>query len=198
MEARSPPHAGPQLRADPPDPPKSAPVPNVKLKGIVPQASAQPLAVSFLARHFPAGPQLPSVLSKQWILPSFPSSRPSIPLSAIAQMDGLLHSCLGVRIERDVCASSLEQAFCGVFGRSALLAASTYVGLYVCQFDMLAATVNVVATNNGCGLFIVPTWPDHGPQISTTKNSRPLSWFRTLKAHARVEFLLSSDFWLRS
>ena len=177
------------------EPPDPAPLPKVKLKGSIPQPSGRSQGLSFLAKAFPSGPRDPTPLTKQWVLPSFLLPRPKIPLSAIAQIDGLLHSCLGVRIERDVCALSSEDAFCDVFGRDDLLATSTFVGLYVCNFDLLAETVNVVATNNSCGLFVVPTWPDHGSLIVSNKDTSPSSWFRVLKAAARIEFQLSPSFW---
>jgi hypothetical protein len=53
----------------------------------------------------------------EWQLPvwEFPlewEERPSVAFSLVQQIDGLLHRCRGVRIERDVCAPSKEHAVC--------------------------------------------------------------------------------------
>lgn len=125
-------------------------------------------------------------------------ARPTTPFSIIAQMDGIMNAILGVRLERDVCATSAAESRCITFGRPSWLACSTFVGLYEPRPDQTAKTVAMAASHHAFGLFVVPVWPDQGPSIVRPKKQMAktippeMSWFQLLRRYSLLEFNLCS------
>jgi hypothetical protein len=82
--------------------------------------------------------------------------RPRIHYSFILQIDGLLHSCFRLRLERDVCALPCDVTFCNALGPG-VSPASTFCGLYWPPPDLLAAVILAVKHERGYGVFIGPS-----------------------------------------
>ena len=63
--------------------------------------------------------------------------------SVVAQMDGLCdsHALLGLRMERDVYATSEEWSVCALFGLRSFISCSTFCGLYFPPVGMVEALV---------------------------------------------------------
>jgi hypothetical protein len=77
-------------------------------------------------------------------------------LSLVAQMDGLVYSLLGVRLERNVFAGSLSSSYCMNWGCSPYHSWSTFVGIFYPSFFNLESMVAAAVSHQCCGLFIVP------------------------------------------
>jgi hypothetical protein len=133
-----------------------------------------------------ADPDLKPV--RRWTLPIPSRPRTTLPFSALAQADGLLYACLGVRAERDVFAPSAKAAGCAVFGCPSWFSPSTFVGLYHCHFSLLNDTVAAVAANHACGLFFVPSWQDQGAGVVLNDEGKHSSWYRALHLNSLLVF----------
>ena len=81
------------------------------------------------------------------------STRPRIHHSIIVQMDGLLFAVFRLRLERDVCAASLQESFCVNFG-SGVSPASTFCGLFMPPTPMLNAVLIAAKHERGYGVFV--------------------------------------------
>ena len=75
--------------------------------------------------------------------------------SVILQIDGLLFACFRLRLERDVCAQSIDDSFCSSFGAGSS-PASTFCGLYMPIADLLRDVIQAVKIERGFGIFIGP------------------------------------------
>ena len=88
--------------------------------------------------------------------------KPRLHYSIIIQMDGLLHVVYRQRLERDVCATSLDEAFCVFVGPGAS-PASTFCGLFMPAPQDLDAVIGSARAERGMGIFVGPA--DH-PSLS--------------------------------
>lgn len=75
--------------------------------------------------------------------------------SFIVQVDGLLHAVFRLRLERDVCGTSVS-SYCPMFG-AGLSAASTFCGLFLPWPSPLSAIITAVKAERGYGVFAGPT-----------------------------------------
>lgn len=75
--------------------------------------------------------------------------------SFIVQVDGLLHAVFRLRLERDVCGTSVS-SYCPKFG-AGLSAASTFCGLFLPWPSPLSAIITAVKAERGYGVFAGPT-----------------------------------------
>lgn len=125
----------------------------------------------------------------------------SVHFSVVSQMDGLIFSVLGGRLEWDVLATSRSSAVCEVFGRKPYMSCSSALGWYLCDFSQIHLMVAMVASHRGCGAFVVPSKPVEGamlgfsPSFSKTRGGsrRPdMWWFDYLMSKAVMVFTLDS------
>jgi hypothetical protein len=117
---------------------------------------------------------------------------PRLHLSFVAQMDGLIYSLFGVRVERDVFAPSLALSFCQVWGAPDWVSWSSFVGLFYAAPEAVESVVATAMSHQACGLFIVPVWPSHGREIvPASKVLKGGTWFSCLREHALLEFAIS-------
>ena len=72
--------------------------------------------------------------------------------SLISQIDGLLFSLLGIRLNRDVLAPVPAEAQCAFYGRGESESCSAFLGLYVSDYR----AVQVAVRHHACGVFVVP------------------------------------------
>ena len=79
--------------------------------------------------------------------------RPTLHHSVILQIDGLLHACFRLRLERDVCVLPNDIPFCHVSGPG-LSPASTFCGLYWPAPPLLTAVLRAVKLERGYGVFV--------------------------------------------
>ena len=94
-----------------------------------------------------------------------------IPASVVGQIDGLMKSLLGLRVERDVCAKVKEEACCVEFGCPQWESWSAFTGIY-CPGGRdadLSRMVSKAELEHACGVFVVPHL-----QFKT--------WYKTLEA----------------
>ena len=89
-------------------------------------------------------------------------------LSILAQMDGLVYSLLGVRLERDVFAPSRQESYCSNWGCPPFTSWSTFIGIYYPAAKDIDTLVATAITHQCCGLFVVPVWPAQGPAPDCT------------------------------
>ena len=68
---------------------------------------------------------------------------------------------------------------------------STFVGIFYPAFHELDTMVAAAASNQSCGLFIVPIWPEEGRTVSFA-SEEPTTWYRLLKRHALLTFAIES------
>ena len=108
-----------------------------------------------------------------------------------SQMDGLLWAIWRVRIERDVCAGSLDQSVCDVFGLEGYRSCAAFCGLYAADPQYMPGVVGVVAKHRGMGVFVVPVRPKAAPVIEDGKVAVP--WYDYLMRHARLVVGLPRD-----
>ena len=99
------------------------------------------------------------------------AARPPLHHSLVLQIDGLLHACFRLRLERDVCALSSDTTFCEATGPS-VSPASTFCGLYWPTPHLLTAVLNAVKLERGYGVFIGPAGCDSWNLLTTTPNQR--------------------------
>ena len=103
----------------------------------------------------------------------------SVHHSIVAQIDGLLHACFRVRLERDVCARDSRSSLCSLWGPPPFNSpASTACGLYMPALEDIHMYVQLIHAQRGCGIFIVPHFTDHGPVLDFSGES----WLRTLRS----------------
>ena len=131
----------------------------------------------------------------------------SVHFSIVSQIDGLIFSVLGGRVEWDVLATSRSSAVCDVFGREPYMSCSSALGWYLCDFSQIHLMVAMVASHRGCGVFVVPTRPTEGamfefsPSFAKTRGGvkRPdMWWYDYLMSKAVMVFTLGSGALLRT
>ncbi len=103
--------------------------------------------------------------------------------SLVSQIDGLCFSLCRMRIERDVLASCLEDAYCANFGRASFESASSFDGLYFGAASAVHAAVLCACAEHGRGVFVVI---DPG-------QAHRLDWQIMLFKHSRLQFVLPPD-----
>ena len=81
--------------------------------------------------------------------------RPDLHHSIFLQIDGLLHACFRLRLERDVCVLPDDTAFCHESGPG-LSPASTFCGLYWPTPSLLPDVLRAVKHERGYGVFVGP------------------------------------------
>ena len=79
--------------------------------------------------------------------------RPRLHHSLFLQIDGLLHACFRLRLERDVCVLPNDTSFCYVSGPG-VSPASTFCGLFWPTPPLLAAVLRAVKYERGYGVFV--------------------------------------------
>lgn len=99
------------------------------------------------------------------------SARPLLHHSIILQIDGLLHACFRLRLERDVCTCSRDSAFCDAFGPS-VSPASTYCGLFWPPPHLLSAVLLAAKQERGYGVFVGPAVCDAWKLLDVSPNHR--------------------------
>ena len=95
----------------------------------------------------------------------------------VGQIDGLMKSLLGLRVERDVCAKVKEEACCVEFGCPQWESWSAFTGIY-CPGGRDADLIRMVSKaklEHACGVFVVPYL-----QFKT--------WYQTLEAQRLLTF----------
>lgn len=119
----------------------------------------------------------------------------TVDFSIISQIDGLLYSLLGLRLERDVYAPSAAASVTPLFGRSTFESCSSFVGLYWADPHHMHAAVCMAHMHHACGVFIVPVWPRHPHAKPLKKKEAPTkrNWFRFLMKHSLLTIRLPTD-----
>ena len=102
------------------------------------------------------------------------TARPLLHYSLVLQMDGLLHACFRLRLERDVCALDSDTTFCEATGPG-VSPASTFCGLYWPAPHLLTAVLNAVKHERGYGVFVGPAACDSWRLLLPTANQRKVN-----------------------
>ena len=125
----------------------------------VPKESSPPVRIATVYVSSRPGPELS--------LPSPSNRRPTIDKSVVLQLGGLVWKCLGIRLERDVMASSENESHCKFYGHPPkFIPLSAFDGFYLAPLDDLPRVISTVASHHGRGVFIVRP----GPSRMWTKN----------------------------
>lgn len=82
--------------------------------------------------------------------------RPVLPFSVVAQMDALVFSLLGVRLERDVLASPGDASFFRFGGWKRWESLSSFCGFYMGALEAMPRVVALMISHLACGLVVVP------------------------------------------
>ena len=108
--------------------------------------------------------------------------RLKIDFSIVSQMDGLLYAILGLRIERDVFASTLLESHCDFFGSRAFESCASFTGIYFTDFvpERLSSMVAMARKHRAVGVFVLPMWIDH-------------DWYKECERAAMLQFRLPED-----
>lgn len=115
--------------------------------------------------------------------------------SIIWQVDALLSSRRGPRIERDFCASSAADSFT-IFEPLALYDdLASFNGLFMHNFNLMPAVIAAAASHKAFGVFVVPVLPGCGPRLQRRAKSKaklrpPAPWFDFLLSHSLLHFEL--------
>jgi hypothetical protein len=135
----------------------------------------------------PGAPLDCDIICPQWEVGCFARQTARLHLSIMAQMDGIIYSLLGVRLEADVFAPNAESSYCVRWGNPAFTAWSTFVGIFYPSFSRLDSLVAVAASQRCCGLFVVPVWPVDGNPIRVG-SAKGCSWRQLLAKHCLLTF----------
>jgi hypothetical protein len=136
-----------------------------------------------------------------WCLPPKMGTATTLSFSLVQQIDGLLHRCQGVRLERDVCASSQATAVCEIVGMEAFESAGAFCGFYHSDdITLMAPLVAMVASHRGLGVFVVPAESDGVAVIQpepppSAARAAPLAedWLQFLLRSEVMRFLLPQE-----
>jgi hypothetical protein len=93
-----------------------------------------------------------------------PSVRPPLHPSFVVQLDGLLYSIFRLRVEVDVFAPSATSSFCMSWGKQCS-PASAFCGLYFSERSLLLGCVESVSSQQGFGVFLLPSPPLYPPEL---------------------------------
>ena len=80
--------------------------------------------------------------------------------SIVAQVDGILHSIVGVRIDRDVLAPSAAGSVCLFFGRALVEPMAAFCGIYFGESGAVDDAVAQCVAQHAMGAFVVPVVSD--------------------------------------
>ena len=83
------------------------------------------------------------------------------PFSVVSQMDGLMKSLLGLRVERDVHARTRAESCCIHFGSENWMSWSSFTGIYCpgCRDTDIRRTITKATAEHAVGVFVVPQAP---------------------------------------
>jgi hypothetical protein len=98
--------------------------------------------------------------------------RPRLHHSLFLQIDGLLHACFRLRLERDVCVLPNDTSFCYASGPG-VSPASTFCGLYWPTPPLLATVLRAVKYERGYGVFVGPVSSDAWLLVSPSTTQAP-------------------------
>jgi hypothetical protein len=128
-----------------------------------------------------SSPQVPNYGAGEgaarWIQSGQESEVLFLPFSVVSQMDGLMKSLLGLRIERDVFASEPSMSCCAEFGCPAWMSWSSFTGIYCPgsrDFELRRMVVKATE-EHAVGVFVVPHIPSK-------------QWYQALAAKAMLTF----------
>ena len=112
--------------------------------------------------------------------------------SIIRQVDGIMVALYGrhARIDRDVCGSS-DDSCTAQFGLQPWDCVGSILGLYLHDVHHMPGIVASVASNRGCGVFLVPVRPNASPKIrpeDAKGDQEDLPWFEFLLRHTVLTF----------
>ncbi len=122
--------------------------------------------------------------------------------SVVAQIDGLCWVCLGIRVERDVCALSGGDSYCKFFGQVPVgrvqASWSTFVGLFHTSPTLLPLVVSTAAADHAVAVVVSPVWPGRSPLLPMGKKGkdgarRKIGWFDALMRRALLVVDLPRD-----
>ena len=120
---------------------------------------------------------------------SLPFTGPPLPVrtvvlhpSIISQLDGLVFALRGVRLERDVLATSCTSSLLPRWGLKPYESAATEFCLYLHNFNLMPEIVASAVTHRAAGLFLVRSTLAEPASFRSKKTSRP--W---------LDFLLKTD-----
>ena len=91
--------------------------------------------------------------------------------SVVAQMDRLCHALLGLRIERDVYATSAEQSVCALFGLRSFISCSTFCGFYFPPVGMVEACVKMLQEHHAIGVLVYPVGEEREGRLDASGGS---------------------------
>ena len=102
--------------------------------------------------------------------------------SIVSQIDGLLYAMLGLRVERDVFASCLDESCCDFFGRQMFESCASFTGIYLQNFvpESLGATLSMIKAHRAIGVVVVPVWPNY-------------DWYKEYEKVSMLQFHLPKD-----
>ena len=84
------------------------------------------------------------------------TARPTLDYSIVEQIDGALHCLFGIRLERDVCAASAQEAVCASRGLPRFACLSEDIGFYHTRPSLVPHVRAVAASHKAGGVAIVP------------------------------------------
>ena len=127
-------------------------------------------------------------------LPHFGEERNCfLDLSIVAQLDALIYAVFRSRLERDVCAISLDQSYCMVFGKSFSPLSSECSLFFISDPVIARRAVEAAIEQKATALFVVKDAPFDGRVLPPVKKGDPsLTWFMVLKEWGKK--FLSFDF----
>jgi hypothetical protein len=137
-------------------------------------------------------------------LPELCQKRLQLNPTVVAQVDGLMYTCLGVRLERDVLACNDAESRCPDWGSPPpYLPLSGFDGFYSAPFRVMPQVVAAVASHHGRGAFMVPVWKNGrkprwamaniGRVQGKKKRHGGKPWYDFLMEHSVLSFDVGSD-----
>lgn len=146
----------------------------------------------------PCPSSLPLRLEAPIVLPSYslPSTRRNLSLhpSICHQLDGMLFTLFGVRLEVDVCAHDETVALCGRYGLRRGEALSSFISLVLHDPSALPAFAAAVLSARACALVVAPLVRGKPPLLRIAKSpnrpSRLVPWFDALLEATVMQFPL--------
>ena len=107
--------------------------------------------------------------------------------SLVAQMDGIMYSILGIRIERDVLAPSAADSVCPFFGRASVEPLTAFCGFYFGDPEAVAHAVAQCVQQHAVGTFVVPIVSRCSVMVG---KQRSTPWMEYLMTKAKLVFVL--------
>jgi hypothetical protein len=124
-----------------------------------------------------------------------PGPRTTLHYSIVEQIDGVLHSIFGIRLERDVLAPDDTTSFCTTRGLASYECLGEAPALYFTNPADMPLAVAVAASHRACGIFIVPAELDlHTMRtIRDSKSTGRYPWLVFLKMRMMYQFNVPAD-----